>query len=73
VQADSKRTAGTEYLRYARIQILRRFAPDHRLAAIEKGSVLFDSDARTGHNHGTKSRLRQDRLPDLYGEVIDVD
>jgi hypothetical protein len=21
------------------------------------------------HNHGTKFRLRQDRLPDLYGQV----
>lgn len=27
---------------------------------------LVDFDARTGHNHGTKFRMRQNCLPDLY-------
>jgi hypothetical protein len=72
VQAESKKIAGIEYLRYSRIQILRRFAPEHLLAAIENDSVLIDFDARTGHNHGTKFRLRQNRLPQLYDEVIEV-
>jgi hypothetical protein len=28
--------------------------------------ILVDFDARTGHNHGTKFRMRQDALPMLY-------
>jgi hypothetical protein len=31
--------------------------------------VLVDFDARTGHNHGTKFRLRQNFLPRLYKNV----
>jgi hypothetical protein len=42
------------------------------LDALEKGSVLVDFDARTGHNHGTKFRLRQECLPDLYAEITGV-
>lgn len=72
VQADSKKIGGVEYLCYCRIQVLQKFSFDHFLDAIEKGSVLVDFDARTGHNHGTKYRLRQDYLPDLYDEIVEV-
>ena len=72
VQADSKRIEGVEYLCYCRIQVLRQFSFDHFLDAIEKGSVLVDFDARTGHNHGTKFRLRQNCLPDLYDDIVEV-
>jgi len=72
VQADARRIDGVEYLQYCRIQILRKFSCDHFLDAIEKGSVLVDFDARTGHNHGTKYRLRQDCLPDLYDEITEI-
>lgn len=40
--------------------------------AIAKGGVLIDFDARTRHNHGTKFRLRQNRLPDLYDGVEEI-
>ena len=33
---------------------------------IQEGDVLIDFDARTGHNLGTKIRLRQNRVPSLY-------
>jgi hypothetical protein len=36
------------------------------LKGLQEGFVLVDFDARTGHNHGTKFRLKQNRLPDLY-------
>jgi len=39
------------------------------LEALEKGFMLVDFDARTGHDHGTKFRLRQDCLPMLYEKV----
>ncbi len=46
--------------------MLREFDFDKFLIALDHGDVLVDFDARTGHNHGTKFRLRQNRLPDLY-------
>jgi hypothetical protein len=39
---------------------------DKLLKCIEDGHILIDFDARTGHNHGTKFRLRQGHWPDLY-------
>lgn len=69
VQAEAKRQKGSEFFHYNHILILEGFDFEKFLAAIETGAVLVDFDARTHHNHGTKFRLRQDRLPDLYGQV----
>jgi hypothetical protein len=35
-------------------------------------NVLVDFDARTGHNHGTKFRLRQNARPNLYSLIQEV-
>jgi len=69
VRAQVKRESGKEFFWYNHIIILQKFSLDKFLKALENGSVLIDFDARTGHNHGTKFRLRQDRLPDLYDKV----
>jgi hypothetical protein len=50
--------------------MLSKFSTDGFINAIEKGYVYVDFDARTGHNHGTKFRLRQDKFPELYEKVI---
>jgi hypothetical protein len=52
--------------------MLRGFRFSGLLEALEKGVMLVDFDARTGHNHGTKFRLRQNYLPMLYEEVTTV-
>ena len=72
VQAESRKDDGVEFLHYCRIQILRKFDFEHFLNAIEGGNVLVDFDARTGHNHGTKFRLKQDCLPDLYDDITEI-
>jgi len=69
VQAEVKREKDVEFFLYKNILILDKFDFEKFLVAIENGSELVDFDARTHHNHGTKFRLRQDRLPDLYGQV----
>jgi len=46
--------------------MLEKFNFEGFLKAIEVGKVLPDFDARTGHNHGTKFRMRQNCLPMLY-------
>jgi hypothetical protein len=48
--------------------MLRGFSFDGFLNQIEAGNILVDFDARTGHNHGTKFRMKQNCLPFLYEE-----
>ena len=72
VQAETKITEGIEYFWFNKVMMLQRFSFDGFLKAIESGSVLVDFDARSGHNHGTKFRLRQNMLPMLYNDVTTV-
>ena len=52
--------------------MLQRFKFEGLLDSLEKGNMLVDFDARTGHNHGTKFRLRQNKLPMLYEKVTKI-
>ncbi len=72
VRADVKKINGVEHFHYNKVQLLRKFSFEGFLKAISTGNILVDVDARTGHNHGTKFRMRQNCLPDLYEEVIDI-
>ena len=72
VQAAVKRENGKEFYHYQRILKLTGFNFENFLQGIREGFVLVDFDARSGHNHGTKFRLRQNRLPDLYGHVEEI-
>lgn len=69
VQAEVKKENGKEYYHYTKILMLQKFSFDGFLNSMEKGSVLVDFDTRTGHNHGTKFRMRQNCLPELYEKV----
>lgn len=73
IQADCKTENGQEFFHYSRILILTGFSLANFLIAIENGEVLVDFDARTGHNHGTKFRLRQNAQPSLYSSITEVD
>ena len=66
VQAEVKTEGSQEYYWYRQAMRLERFSFASFLTALEQGKVLVDFDARSGHNHGTKFRLRQDCLPMLY-------
>lgn len=66
VQAEVKKQDGTEFYRYCKVMMLQNFNFYGFLNEIEKGNILVDFDARTGHNHGTKFRMRQNCLPYLY-------
>ncbi len=69
ILADVDRRQGREFFRYSNIMMLEEFSLDKFLDAIEAGKVLVDFDARTGHNHGTKFRIRQGDFPDLYKRI----
>ncbi len=66
VQAEVKREKDRELYKYSKIMMLQKFKFDGFLDQIEKGNILVDFDARTGHNHGTKFRMKQKFLPELY-------
>lgn len=69
VQAEVKKEGDIEFFYYNRILILRGFSIDKFINALVEGDVLIDFDARSGHNHGTKFRLRQNARPKLYSDI----
>jgi len=69
VIADSKVEAGHEFFLYKELYVLSGFSFERFIKCIEDGAVLIDFDARTGHNHGTKFRMRQGHWKDLYSNV----
>ena len=71
VIADTKIEDKHEYFKYEKLLILSGFSFEKFLDCAENGYLYVDFDARTGHNHGTKFRLKQDVLPSLY-ETITV-
>lgn len=72
VQANVKKEKGKEFYWYKKTTMLQKFDFEKLLEALEKGIMLVDFDARTGHNHGTKFRLRQNHLPMLYKQTTTV-
>ncbi len=72
VLAETKREKGQLFFRYSKIFILQSFSVDGLLRGLEQGFVLIDFDARTGHNHGTKFRIRRNKLPALYASITEI-
>ena len=72
VQAETKREGGQEFFHYSNILILQGFSINGLLSGIERGYVYVDFEARTGHNHGTKFRLRQNQFPLLYSKRTEI-
>jgi hypothetical protein len=69
VGARVKKQNGVEFFQYESIQMLSTLSLHKFIDALEAGVILVDFDARTGHNHGTKFRLRQGRMAELYESV----
>lgn len=72
VIAESKVLDKHEYFRYDSLYMLSEFSFEKFLSCIEEGVVLIDFDARTGHNHGTKFRIRQGSWTKVYNDVRKV-
>jgi len=72
VIAESKVENKHEYFKYESLFILEGFSFDKFINCIEDGAVLIDFDARTGHNHGTKFRIKQGHWKELYSNVTRV-
>lgn len=72
VIAERKREDGVEYFHYNDIKMLRNFSFEKFILAVENDQVLIDFDARTGHNHGTKFRIKQSAIASLYEDVVTI-
>ncbi|MDD6103259.1 MAG: MvaI/BcnI family restriction endonuclease [Bacteroidales bacterium] len=72
VLADVKREGGKEYFHYNKVLMLKRVNMDKFINAVEEGCIYVDFDARTGHNHGTKFRIKFKDIPKVYEEVIQI-
>ncbi len=73
IRAETKREKGKEYFWYKDILILQKFSLEGFLKGIENGFIYIDFDVRTKHNHGTKFRLKQDKLPELYENITYIE
>ncbi|KQC10524.1 MAG: nciI [Candidatus Cloacimonas sp. SDB] len=74
IQAEVRRDPNTrrESYHYTNLFMLQKFSFNGFLNALKHGYLLIDFDARSGHNHGTKFRLRQNRFIDLYENVTKI-
>ena len=66
VTAEVKKEAGQEWFKYSKLEMLRGFSLEGFLQCLKDGTAFVDFDARTGHNHGTKFRIKQNQIPNLY-------
>lgn len=71
VRAESKKMNGKLCFHYQEIFMLKTLDKNKLINAIENGDIYIDFDARTGHNHGTKFRLRNRIFVDLYAEAVE--
>lgn len=66
------RIYGKEYFFYNSVLMLKKVNLKKFIQSMEKGLIYVDFDARTGHNHGTKLRIRYNDIPYLYETVTSV-
>jgi hypothetical protein len=72
VEVETRNAKGIKQFKCRSLKILRGFTKEGMLESIRKNFVLIDFDARTGHNHGTKIRIRRKCLAEFYSSVTDV-
>lgn len=72
VVADSRMVRTQEEFKYEKIELLEDFAFNNFLRGLINGKILVDFDARTGHNHGTKFRIKQNNWAVLFSKVTEL-
>lgn len=69
VTAETKKLNGYEYFKYDKILMLRSIKKETIFNCFEEKMIYIDFDARTGHNHGTKFRIKESDIKNLYNEI----
>lgn len=66
VEAEAETIGGVPHFKYTDFMMLKGFKFENFLQLLARGDAFVDFDARTGHNHGTKFRIRKAAFPLLY-------
>lgn len=72
MKARSTKQQGVESFNYTGFEVYENFRFSRFVDGIRAGVILVDFDARTGHNHGTKFRMRHNTLARLYETVTPI-
>lgn len=72
VRAERKWVGDEEFFKYNAFEAYIDPTLDKFLSLVDSGAIYVDFDARSGHNHGTKFRIKPIFKTDLYQEFIKV-
>ncbi|WP_462137109.1 MvaI/BcnI family restriction endonuclease [Candidatus Mycalebacterium sp.] len=72
IVAERKKIGGVEHFHYTEMKILQGLSKNRFVCGLEEGIFYLDFDARTGHNHGTKIRMKRNCLAKLYEKIIEI-
>jgi len=72
VERSTRRNNGVRQHRYESAWLFDECNLNGFLDLVNSGAILVDFDLRTGHNHGTKFRIRRNRLADLFENAIQL-
>lgn len=70
--ASTKIENGIEYCKYDLFEFFIGFSEENFIKGLEEGYIYVDFDARSGHNHGTKFRIKANKFLTLYEEQIKI-
>lgn len=70
VKAETRYISDDEYFKYNELEAYVDPTLEKFLDLVDAGSIYIDFDARTGHNHGTKFRIRPASKTNLYQHHI---
>ncbi|MDR1563687.1 MAG: MvaI/BcnI family restriction endonuclease [Oscillospiraceae bacterium] len=71
-RAERKIENGIEHFKYNTFEAYIDPDLEKFLRLVEQGAIYVDFDARTGHNHGTKFRIKPDKKVELYNSQLEV-
>ena len=69
VVSERKIESRHEYFKFNELYVMSGFDISGFIKCLEEGQAFVDFDARTGHNHGTKFRIKQNAWKNLYSSV----
>ncbi|GBD81169.1 hypothetical protein TEHD10_2232 [Tetragenococcus halophilus subsp. halophilus] len=72
VEYKERKTANGKEFSYEKVTMLQNFKIENFLHLLNNDLAYVDFDARTGHNHGTKFRIKSNHMIDLYDKVTPV-
>lgn len=72
VLVERKKINHKDYFHFYKAYMLKDFSIERFIEQLNSGNIKIDFDARTGHNHGTKCRIKQNLVPSLYANTTIV-